>query len=37
LIDSLGGILLGDVGEMSIDGGSGGTAVAKNPLDVAEA
>jgi len=37
LIDRFGGILLGDIGKVCIDGRGCGAAVAENPLDMAEA
>lgn len=36
-LDSLGGVLFGDVGEVCIDGCRRGAAMAKNALDMAKA
>jgi len=37
MIDCFGGILLGDIGKVCIDGCGRGTTVAENPLDMAQA
>jgi len=37
MIDSLGGVLLGNIGEVGIDGRGRGTAVTKDALNMTEA
>jgi len=37
MIDCLGGILLGDIGEVRIDGRGRGAAMAENPLNMTKA
>jgi len=37
MIDCFGGILLGDIGQVRIDGCGRGAAMAKNPLNMSEA
>lgn len=36
LIEGIGGVLFGDIGEMGVEGGGGGAAMAKQRLDVAQ-